>query len=112
MLRLVLRLILIASTLFIITTIVPGIKVSGFGVALFVAFLLAIVNVTLKPILHLITLPFILLTFGLFSFIVNGFLFWAIAFFVPGFSVESFWAAMLGSALLSLASWVIHKILV
>lgn len=111
MLRLLLRIFLIASALLVITNSIEGIEIRGFGTAFIVAFLLAIVNVTLKPLLHLITFPFILLTFGLFTFVVNGFLFWVLALMVPGFSISSFWAAVLVSLLLSFFSWGIQRIL-
>ena len=111
MLRLLLRIFLIASALLVITNSIDGIEIRGFGTAVLIAFLLAIVNVTLKPLLQLITLPFILLTFGLFIFVVNGFLFWLLAAVVPGFSISSFSATILASLLLSLFSWGIQRVL-
>ncbi len=112
MLRLLLRIFLIASALLLITNIVEGIEISSFGIAVLIAFLLAIVNVTLKPLLQLIAFPCIVLTFGLFSFVVNGFLFWLLALLVPGFSISSFWAAVIASFLLSIFSSALHRILV
>lgn len=108
MMKLVLRLFLIAVALLVIAFFIDGIRIDSFGAALFVSFLFAIMNMTLKPILHVITFPFILLTLGLFSIMLNGFLFWVLSLLVPGFVVGSFWAAMIGSVLLSLSSVVVH----
>lgn len=93
--------------------IVMGISVKGFGTALILALLWGIVNITIKPILLVLTLPFNLLTFGIFTFIINGFLLWLLGGFVKGFEVQGFLAAVLGALVLSAVSafthWVLHK---
>jgi putative membrane protein len=61
--------------------------------------------------LGLLTLPINLITFGLFSFILNALLFWFVASFVQGFGVAGFVAALLGSVVLTLVSWVIDAAL-
>ena len=92
--------------------LVPGIHVSG---GLETAFLLAlvwsIVTITIRPILTILTLPITIITFGLFSFILNALLFWAMTLIVPSFTIDGFWPALLGSLVLSILSWVIHKVL-
>lgn len=92
--------------------IVPGIAVKGFVTALILALLWGLVNITIKPILVLLTLPFNLLTFGLFTFIINGFLLWLLGGVVKGFEVHGFWVAFLGALVLSainaLTHWALH----
>jgi putative membrane protein len=93
--------------------ILSGITVKGFGTALILALLWGVVNVTIKPILIVLTLPFNILTFGIFTFIINGFLLWILGGFVKGFEVHGFWMAVLGALVLSVVStvthWVFHK---
>ena len=93
--------------------IIQGINVKGFGTALLLAFLWGVVNVTIKPILILLTLPFNLLTFGIFTFIINGFLLWILGGVIKGFEVHGFWIAVLGALVLSIVNsfvhWSFHK---
>ena len=94
--------------------IISGISISGgIETALILALLWGIVNVTIKPILIVLTLPINLLTFGIFTFVLNGFLLWLLGGIVKGFEVQGFLAAILGALVLSaigtLMHWVFHK---
>lgn len=91
--------------------LVPGISVTTFTVALFVAALMGIVNITLKPLILLLTLPLTILTLGLFAFVVNAFFFWLLARFVEGFAVDGFIAALLGSVIVSVVTHVGSRII-
>lgn len=88
--------------------VIPGITVSGFGTALVLAFLWGVVNITIKPILLLLTLPLTIVTFGIFTFIINGFLLWILGGVVKGFEVHGFWVAVLGALFLSVVNSVSH----
>lgn len=90
---------------------IPGIEVSGFYIALMVAIILGIINLVIRPILVLLTLPINLITFGLFTFVINALLFWFVATFVQGFTVHGFVPAFLGAFLISLGSWFTNKVL-
>ena len=74
--KLVAKVVVVALALIIAQNIVPGILVSGFGTALIVAIVLGIINLIVRPILLLLTLPITLITFGLFAFVLNALLFW------------------------------------
>ena len=102
---------LIALLFFIISQYVPGISVASFYTALVLAIFWGIVNVILKPIFLIFTLPINILSLGLFTFVINGFLFWFLSTFIKGFYVESFGYAVLGALLLSLGSWMIQYLL-
>ena len=97
---------LIVNTLAVLITafILPGVVVKSFFTALAVAVLLGMVNLFLKPILVLLTIPLYVLTLGFFSFIVNALLVILVSKLVPGFEVKSIWWAMLFSAILSLVT--------
>ncbi len=84
-----------------------GIYVDSIVVAFIVAVVLGIVNAILRPLLILLTLPINFLSLGLFTFIINGSLLWLVSGIVPGFEVRGFWAAVIGSALISLVSMIL-----
>jgi putative membrane protein len=108
-----LRWVVSALAFLALSYIIPGISVKGFGTALVLALLWGLVNITIKPILILLTLPFNLLTFGIFTFIINGFLLWILGGVVKGFEVHGFWVAVLGalflSAVSSLSQWALTR---
>lgn len=89
---------------------VPGFAVSGFYAAMIVAVILGILNITVKPIILILTLPLNLLTFGLFTFVVNALLLWFISTFIAGFAVAGFVPALWGSLIITVVNWVLHKL--
>ncbi|MBR5303975.1 MAG: phage holin family protein [Candidatus Gastranaerophilales bacterium] len=91
-----------ALIIMFISWIIPGISVDGFWNALIVSVIIALINVFIKPILILITLPINILTLGLFTFVINALLFMFAGFIAPGFDVENFLSAFLGALLLSI----------
>ena len=96
----------IVLTLVIIFTawVIPGIEVDGYMSALIVAAVIALINVSLRPALNLITLPINILTLGLFTLVINALLLMFVSYLVPGFEVEGFWAAFWGALLMSILS--------
>ncbi len=90
--------------------LVPGFHVDTFYTALIVAVVLALLNVTLKPLLMILTLPLNLITLGLFTFVINAGLILLIATFVKGFQVTGFVPALLGGAIIAIVGWVFHKL--
>jgi len=102
-----------AAAFLVLPYIIAGITVKGVGTALVLALLWGIVNVTIKPILLVLTLPINLLTFGIFTFIINGFLLWVLGGMIKGFEVHGFLAAVLGALVLSaigtITHWAIHR---
>jgi putative membrane protein len=90
--------------------IIPGIKVDSLGGALVGAAILGILNVVLKPIFVILTLPVTLLTLGLFLFVINALIFWLAGSLLSGFHVQSFWSALLGSLVVSIVSYLAHSI--
>lgn len=102
--KFIVKLILIALAVLLLPSIVPGISVTGFYAAFIVAVLLAVINVTLKPILFVLTLPITIITLGLFAFVLNAFLLLFVASIVEGFSVAGFLPALVGSLIISVVS--------
>jgi putative membrane protein len=101
-----LRLIFNALGLILISELVSGIEVEGIYPAIITAVVLGILNIIIRPILLILTLPITIVTLGLFAFIINAGLFLFAASFIEGFSVQSFWYALLGSLLMSVVSTI------
>jgi putative membrane protein len=89
----------------------PWVKVDTFGTALIAALVLGLINTLIRPLLILLTLPATLVTLGLFIFVINGLLFWWVGSFVDGFHVSGFWAAVGGSIVYSVISWLLASLL-
>lgn len=87
-----------------------AVQVAGFGTALVVALVLGLLNVLIRPVLIILTLPINILTLGLFTFVINGLLFWLVSRIVDGFSVASFGWAIVGALVYSLISWAVSSI--
>ena len=96
-----------AVVVLVLSWLLPGIHLSGFGSAVITVAVLAIVNAFLRPIVEFLTLPINILTLGLFSFVINALLIMLVSALVPGFVVESFWWALLFSVLLALVGSVL-----
>lgn len=88
--------------------VLPGVALSGLGAALLVALVLGLINIFVKPLLILLTLPLNILTLGLLTFVINAFLILLTSALVPGFSVKNFGWALLFSLVLSLVRSVLY----
>ena len=100
-----------AAALFALPYLMQSVRVENFTTALIAALVLGLVNVLIRPILVLLTLPVTVLTLGLFIFVINGLLLWAVANFVGGFQVAGFWSAMVAAILYSLISWALSALI-
>jgi putative membrane protein len=105
--RLLIRWLLLASALLLVTHLYRGVTVTSFGEAMLAAFTIGAFNLLVRPLLVLLTLPVTLLTLGLFLFVINALMFWWAASLLDGFHVTGFGAALIGSLIYSLCSIVI-----
>lgn len=99
--KILIRLLINAGALLALPYIISGIQVDSFYVALISALILGLLNVIIRPIVHLLTLPLTLLTLGLFALVVNGAFFWFVASFIDGFNVAGFMPAFWGALIMS-----------
>lgn len=88
--------------------IVPGIDIRNVSAGLAAVILLALLNALVRPVLYLLTLPFIILTLGFFMVVINALLLQFVAFLVKGFVVEGFWPSVWGALLISLVSSLLN----
>jgi putative membrane protein len=110
--QLVWRLLINAAALWAATRLVPGISFSGDWRLLFiVALIFGVLNVSVRPILTILTLPLLIVTLGLFTFVLNALMLWLTSVVSAavglGFHVEGFWAAFLGALVVSVVSFLL-----
>jgi len=94
-------------SIFAVSYILSGIQIESFITALIVAVVMAILNVTLKPLLILITIPLTIVTLGLFLLVVNVLVLYAAAALIDGFQIAGFWWALAFSLLVSFINSVL-----
>src|SRR5690606_13485080 len=109
--NLIIRLLLTALAVVVLAKILPGVSVEGYGSAIIVAIVIALLRLLVKPILVLLTLPITVVTFGLFILIINAIIILIADYFVGGFDVVSIWWALLFSLLLSLFQSILFSLL-
>ena len=107
MLKLILKWLLSAAALLGVAYIYGGVSVASFGTAMIAALVIGLLNMLVRPILVVLTIPVTLITLGLFLFVINALMFWSAAGVLSGFNVTGFGAALVGSVIYSLCGMVI-----
>ncbi|MEF3691926.1 MAG: phage holin family protein [Candidatus Moraniibacteriota bacterium] len=101
---------LITVAVFVSAELLPGVEVDSFFTAFLVAVVLGAINLFLKPVLIILTLPINIFTLGLFTLVINaGLIMLTDKIVGPGFEVGGFWQALLFSLLMSLVHFVLHQ---
>ncbi|ANY17923.1 phage holin family protein [Bordetella pseudohinzii] len=103
--------ILNAVALLAVAYLLPGITVASFGSALVAALVLGLLNMLVKPVLVLLTLPITVVTLGLFLIVLNALLFWLAGSILRGFQVNGFWWAVAGAILYSIIAGLLSKLI-
>ncbi|HEX9152562.1 phage holin family protein [Flavobacterium sp. ZS1P14] len=109
--NLLIRILVTAGLVLLIAHFMPGVHVAGFTTALIVAVVLGLLNIFIKPILVILTLPVTILTLGLFLLVINALIILLCTNIVGGFHVDSFWTALIFSIVLSLLQSIMNGIL-
>lgn len=105
---LLIRFVVTGIAVLVASEVVPGISLDSLSAGIAAAVVLALLNALVRPVLYLLTLPFIIVTLGLFMVIVNALVLQLAAWLVKGFHVEGFWASILGAVLISVVSTVLN----
>jgi putative membrane protein len=108
----IVRLLINAVALWAAIRLVPGISFEGDWPLLFaVALVFGVLNAVIRPILFVLTLPFLIVTLGLFTFVLNAFMLWltsaASDLFGLRFYVDGFGAAFVGALIVTIVSFVL-----
>lgn len=107
----ILRMLLSALAVLLLAYILPNVTVESYWTAILVAVVLSLLNLIVKPLLVLLTLPVTIITLGLFLLVINAIIILLAGKLVPGFTVDGFWTALLFSLLLSLLQAVLFAFL-
>jgi putative membrane protein len=111
MLSLILVWVLSAVALLLTSKMIKGFEIQSFGSAMLASFVIGFLNMVLRPILLLLTLPLNILTLGLFTFIVNAIVLKSASGILKGFSIKTWGDAILGAVVLAIVQLLIQFIL-
>ena len=103
------RVFITGIAVFLAIAIVPGLEADSLTAGIAAVLVLTFLNVILRPILFLLTLPLIVFTLGLFLVVLNALLLKFTAFLVKGFTVSGFWPAVGGALVISLVTTVLNS---
>lgn len=109
--KLISKWLLLAAALLFVAYVYDGVTLNGFQAALIAAFVIGLLNTFVKPLLVILTLPVTIITVGLFLFVINALMFWGAASMLDGFNVTGFKAALIGSLIYSVLSYLINTAL-
>ena len=104
------RVLITGTAVFLAVMIVPGLDVDSLPAGLAAILVLTFLNVLVRPILFVLTLPLIVLSLGLFLIVVNALLLELTAYLVKGFSVTGFWPAVGGAVVISLVTTILNAL--
>jgi putative membrane protein len=104
------RLLVTALAAMLTAYLLPGVTIRDFISALVLALVLAILNLLVKPILIILTLPATIFTLGLFLLVINAIIILLASKLVKGFSVDGFWWALIFSLVLTVISGIMNSI--
>ena len=108
----VLRLLINAAALWVAIRLVDGIDYRGtWWSLLFVALVFGVLNVSVRPLLKVLSIPLSIVTLGVFIFVINAVMLlltgWVSGLLDLGFYVDDFWSAFLGGLVVSIVSFLL-----
>ncbi|MFN4767998.1 MAG: phage holin family protein [Ignavibacteria bacterium] len=95
-----------STAVYLTQFLIDGIWIKNFMSAIIASLIIGFLNTFVKPILTLISLPFVLLSFGLFMFIINAMLLWFAGDILEGIEIAGFFPAFWGSIIISIGTWI------
>ena len=100
------------AALYVAAVLLDGVTYGGeYGTLLIAAAVFTLVNAWLRPIVKLLSLPFILLTLGLFLLVVNTFMLYVTDWLVGDFDIRSFGSGLVAAIIVSVVNWVLHALI-
>jgi len=109
--KLIIKIVITTGLVLLIPNLISGIQIDGFITALCVAIVLGLLNIFIKPLFVVLTLPFTIVTLGLFLLVINALMIIICDTIVGGFSVDSFWKAILFSIILTVFQSISYRII-
>jgi len=99
------------TALLVVVHLVSGISIDRWQTTFIASLVLGLLNIFIRPVLILLTLPVNILTLGLFTLFINGFMFYLAASLVRGFEVMNFASAFLGAFVFSIIAFILNLII-
>jgi putative membrane protein len=87
------------------------VEFGGFVSLAFAALAFGVINVLIRPVITVLSLPAIVLTFGLFIFVINALMLWLTSIVVPGFDTLGFWHTVGAAVVIGLVNFLLHAFL-
>jgi len=103
------RVLITGVAVFLAVTTVPGLEADSLTAGVAAVLVLTILNLILRPILFVLTLPLIVFSLGLFLVVLNALLLELTAYLVKGFTVSGFWPAVGGALVISIVTTVLNS---
>lgn len=107
---LILKILLTGVAAFLAAYLLPGVQLDGYGAALILAIVLALLNAVVRPILVLLTIPVTILTLGLFLLVINALIILLADYLLGSFQVDGFLWALIFSLVLSVFEAILDMI--
>jgi putative membrane protein len=100
------------AALFVAAWLLSGVSYGDQWWTLFIAAaVFTLVNAWVKPVLTILSIPFIVLTLGLFYFLINVLMLYLTDWLVPHFEIRSFGSGVLAAIIVSIVNWVMSLVL-
>lgn len=107
--RAIIQILLNGVAILLVARIVPGIHYTGDWIYLLLTgVVVGLLNLTVKPLVTVLSLPFIVLSLGLFFIVINAFILYVAAWLLGGLTIDGCGAALLGGLVLALFNWVVR----
>lgn len=104
------NLLISSLAVYLTALILPGITIKNFWTAIIAAVVLGLLNVLVKPLMIVLTIPITILTLGLFLFVINALIIMLAGALIKNFEVKNFWWALLFSIIMTIISQVLGNI--
>ena len=106
----IMKILVTAAVAFGLTYVLNGIHIDGFATALVFAIVLGLLNLIVKPVLHILGLPLTIITLGLFALVINAVVVLIADYFIDGMVIDGFWWALIFSIALSVITSLLNGI--
>lgn len=106
----IVNLLISALAVYLTAWLLPGISVKSYGAAIGVAFVIGLLNVLVKPLLTVLTVPVTVVTLGLFLFVIDAVIILLAGKLLNGFQVNGFWWALLFSIIVSAITNLLYRL--
>jgi putative membrane protein len=108
--RFIVKYLLTALAIYATADLLSGIHVQSFWMAIVVALVLGLINMTVKPLMIVLTIPFTIISLGLFILVINALMIMLAGWLLEGFTVDGFWWALAFSIIQTIIASILERI--